>query len=150
MIEIHKILVPTDFSENSQHALKYAVALAQSFKAKLIVVHVWEQPIVATPTETYHPEIWAEAETAEKQKLSRLTEELRAQGIEAEPVFGSGLAHNEIAKTAKELDVDLITLATHGRTGLSHLLFGSTAEKIIRLAPCPVLVVKHPEHEFVR
>ena len=59
-------------------------------------------------------------------------------------------AYIEIAKTAKELDVDLITLATHGRTGLSHLVFGSTAEKIIRLAPCPVLVVKHPEHEFVK
>ena len=149
MIEIQKILVPTDFSEYSQHALKYAVALAQSFKAKLYVVHVWEQSIVAAPTETFHAEIWVEAEKSEREQLNQLTQELRTKGIDVEPVFGSGIAHSEIVKTAKELDVDLITLATHGRTGLRHLVFGSTAEKIIRLAPCPVLVVKHPEHEFV-
>jgi len=149
MIEIQKILVPTDFSEYSQRALKYAVALAQSFKAKLYVVHVWEQSIVAAPTETFHAEIWVEAEKSEREQLNQLTQELRTKGIDAEPVFGSGIAHGEIVKTAKELEVDLITLATHGRTGLRHLVFGSTAEKIIRLAPCPVLVVKHPEHEFV-
>ena len=150
MIEIQKILVPTDFSEYSQHAVKYAVALAQSFTAKLYVVHVWEQSIVAAPTETFHTEIWVEAEKSEKESLNQVTQGLRTEEIDAEPVFVSGTAYIEIVKTAKELDVDLITLATHGRTGLSHLVFGSTAEKIIRLAPCPVLVVKHPEHEFVK
>ena len=150
MIEIQKILIPTDFSEYSQHALKYAVALAQSFKAKLYVVHVWEHAIVAAPTETFPTEILAGAERSVKERLNQLTQELRTKGIDVEPVFGSGIAHSEIVKTAKELDVDLITLATHGRTGLRHLVFGSTAEKIIRLAPCPVLVVKHPEHEFVK
>ena len=150
MIEIQKILVPTDFSEYSQHAVKYAVALAQSFKAKLYVVHVWEQSIVAAPTETFHTEIWLEAEKSEKERLNQVTQGLRTEGVDAEPVFVSGTAYIEIVKTAKELDVDLTTLATHGRTGLSHLVFGSTAEKIIRLAPCPVLVVKHPEHEFVK
>lgn len=149
MIEIQKILIPTDFSEYSQHALKYAVALAQNFKAKLYVVHIFEHAVVAAPTEIFHAEIWVEAEKSEKQRLNHVTQELRTNGIDAEPVFGSGIAHSEIVKTAKELDVDLITLATHGRTGLRHLVFGSTAEKIIRLAPCPVLVVKHPEHEFV-
>jgi nucleotide-binding universal stress UspA family protein len=150
MIEIQKILVPTDFSEYSQHAVKYAVALAQSFKAKLYVVHVWDQSIAVGPTETFHTEIWVEAEKSEKERLNQVTQRLRTEGIDAEPVFVSGTAYIEIVKTAKELDVDLITLATHGRTGLSHLVFGSTAEKIIRLAPCPVLVVKHPEHEFVK
>jgi nucleotide-binding universal stress UspA family protein len=150
MIAIQKILVPTDFSEYSQHAVKYAVALAERFEAKLYIVHIWEQAIVATPTETFQAEIWVEAEAAEKEMLDRLAEELRNQGVDAEPVFGSGSAHSQIVKTAKELDVDLITLATHGRTGLRHLMFGSTAEKIVRLAPCPVLVVKHPEHEFIK
>jgi nucleotide-binding universal stress UspA family protein len=150
MIEIQKILVPTDFSEYSQHAVKYAVALAQSFKAKLYVVHVWDQSIAVGPTETFHTEIWVEAEKSEKERLNQVTQGLRTEGIDAESVFVSGTAYIEIVKTAKELDVDLITLATHGRTGLSHLVFGSTAEKIIRLAPCPVLVVKHPEHEFVK
>jgi nucleotide-binding universal stress UspA family protein len=149
MIEIQKILVPTDFSEYSQHALKYAVALAQSFKAKLYVVHILEHAVVGAPTETFQAEIRVEAEKSEREQLNQLTQELGVKQIDAEPVFGSGIAHTEIVKTAKELDVDLITLATHGRTGLSHLVFGSTAEKIIRLAPCPVLVVKHPEHEFV-
>ena len=82
--------------------------------------------------------------------MNQVTQGLRTEGVDAEPVFVSGTAYIEIVKTAKELDVDLTTLATHGRTGLSHLVFGSTAEKIIRLAPCPVLVVKHPEHEFVK
>jgi nucleotide-binding universal stress UspA family protein len=150
MIEIQKILIPTDFSAYSQHALKYAVALAQSFKAKLYVVHVWEHAIVATPTETFPTDIFVDAENSAKDKLNQVTHELRTEGIDAEPVFGSGTAHIEILKTAKELDVDLITLATHGRTGLSHLVFGSTAEKIIRLAPCPVLTVKRPEHDFVQ
>jgi nucleotide-binding universal stress UspA family protein len=59
------------------------------------------------------------------------------------------LEKEKIVRAAKELDVDLVILATHGRKGLSHLVFGSTAEKVVRLSPCPVLKIKHPEHEFV-
>jgi nucleotide-binding universal stress UspA family protein len=119
-------------------------------QAKVEDLIVWEQSIAAAPTETFHPEILVEAEKSEKERLNQVTQGLQTEGINAEPVFVSGTAYIEIVKTAKELDVDLITLATHGRTGLRHLVFGSTAEKIIRLAPCPVLVVKHPEHEFVK
>jgi nucleotide-binding universal stress UspA family protein len=97
MIEIQKILVPTDFSEYSQHAVKYAVALAQSFKAKLYVVHVWEQSIAATPTETFRPEIWVEAETAEKERLNQVTQGLRTEGIDAEL---SDLAHEGTCGTS--------------------------------------------------
>ncbi|MEW5976538.1 MAG: universal stress protein [Acidobacteriota bacterium] len=150
MIDIRRVLIPTDFSAYSQHALKYAVALAQSFKAQLFVMHVWEHALVAGPTEAFPTEVLAEAENSEKEQLYRLTEEVKAKGIQAEAVFSSGRAYIEIVKKAGELDIDLITLATHGRTGLSHLVFGSTAEKIIRLAPCPVLTVKHPEHDFVK
>jgi nucleotide-binding universal stress UspA family protein len=150
MIKIQKILIPTDFSEYSQHALKYAIALAQSFKARLYVVHVWDQPIIAEPMETFPADIFVDAEKNAKERLNKVTQELHAQGVDAEPVFVSGTTYIEIVTTAKELEVDLITLATHGRKGLSHLVFGSTAEKIVRLAPCPVLTVKHPEHEFVK
>ena len=150
MIEIKRILIPTDFSEYSQHSLKYAVALAESFQAKLYVMHVWEHSIIGAPTEAYPPEIMVGAEQSERETLNRITDELRAKGIDAEPVFVVGRAYVEIVSRAKQLDVDLITLATHGRKGLSHLVFGSTAEKIVRLAPCPVLTVKHPEHEFVK
>ena len=153
MIEITKILSPTDFSEYSRFALKYAMALAESFRARLYVMHVCEHSIIGAGTEAYHfsvPEFLADVEKAEKESLERIVNEIRSTGIDAEAVFATGRAYIDIVEKAKELDVDLITLATHGRKGLSHLVFGSTAEKIVRLAPCPVLTVKHPEHEFVK
>lgn len=152
MIEIRKILFPTDFSEYSQHALRYAVALAESFKAKLYVMHACEHPFVGAGMEAYHfavPEFNAEVQEQEKKTLEQITEELRARKIDAEPLFVTGKAYLEIVKCAKEMDIDVITLATHGHKGISHLVFGSTAEKVVRLAPCPVLTVKHPEHDFV-
>ena len=152
MIEIKKILFPTDFSEYSQHALRYAAALAESFKAKLYVMHACEHPFIGAGMEAYHfsvPEFSAEVQEQEKKTLEQITEELRAQKIDAESLFVIGKAYLEIVKCAKELEVDVITLATHGHKGISHFVFGSTAEKVVRLAPCPVLTVKHPEHDFV-
>jgi nucleotide-binding universal stress UspA family protein len=152
MIEIKKILFPTDFSEYSTHALKYAVALADSFKAKLVVLHVCEHPIAGSGIEAYHfavPEYVVDLEQRERKALDALATELRERGVEVEPVFIIGKAYQEIVRTAKEREVDVIAMATHGNKGLSHLVFGSTAEKVVRLAPCPVLTVKHPEHDFV-
>ena len=151
MVEIKKILFPTDFSEYAKFAQKYAFALAESFKAKLYVMHASESmhSNVGMEGYFYDPAITANLEKNEKETLNRITEELRSQGIEAEPIFVVGRPYMEIVQKAKELDVDLITLATHGRSGLSHLVFGSVAEKVVRLAPCPVLTIKHPEHEFV-
>jgi nucleotide-binding universal stress UspA family protein len=153
MIEIKKILFPTDFSEYSRFAMKYASALAESFKAKLFVVHVCEYPITGAGIEAYHfsvPEFAADVEQQQRKALEQMTQELQSQGIEAEPIFMKGRAYVEIVKAARENEVDVITMATHGNRGLSHLVFGSTAEKVVRLAPCPVLTVKHPEHEFVK
>jgi nucleotide-binding universal stress UspA family protein len=153
VIEIKKILTPTDFSEYSQFALRYAVALAESFKAKLYVMHVCEHSVTGAGTEAYHfsiPEFLADLEKNEKDTLSRIVQEIQARGVDAEPVFVTGRAYVDIVEKAKELEVDLITLATHGRKGFSHFVFGSTAEKVVRLAPCPVLTVKHPEHDFVK
>jgi nucleotide-binding universal stress UspA family protein len=150
MIEIKKILFPTDFSEYSQFALKYAAALAESSRAKLYIMHVHERP-VGSGLEAYHyavPEYDAGVEKYERESLDQVVGKLRSRGIEAEPVYVTGRAYVEIVNSAKELGVDLIMLATHGRKGLSHVVFGSTAEKVVRLAPCPVLTVKHPEHEF--
>ena len=155
MIEIKKILFPTDFSEYSNHALKYAMALAESFKAKLLVLHVCEHPIAGSGIEAYHfavPEYVIDLEQRERKALDGLIAELREKhlGLDVEPVFIVGKAYHEIVKTAKESQADVITMATHGSRGLSHLVFGSTAEKVVRLAPCPVLTVKHPEHDFVK
>ena len=152
MIEIKKILFATDFTEYSQFALKYAAALAESFKAKLYVMHVYEPP-VGTGFEAYPlavPEYVTGLQNSIRKTLNQVLEKLRSQGIDAVPVFVEGRPYVEIVNSAKELDVDLITMATHGRKGLSHVVFGSTTEKVVRLAPCPVLTVKNPEHEFAQ
>ncbi len=151
MIEISKIMIPTDFSEYSNHALRYAITLASSFKAKLYVMHAWELAVLVTQqSEAFTALNMAETRAGEEEALKRLVEEVRTRGIDAEPVFAAGRAYSEIVRSAQQLEVDLIVIATHGRKGLSHLVFGSTAERVVRLAPCPVLTVKHPEHDFVK
>jgi nucleotide-binding universal stress UspA family protein len=151
MIQIAKIMIPTDFSEYSRHALRYAITLAESFKAKLYLMHAWELAVLVTQqSEAYTALNMADTRAGEEEALKRLTEEVRGRGIDAEPVFSSGRAYSEIVRAAQQLEVDLIVIATHGRKGLSHLVFGSTAERVVRLAPCPVLTVKHPEHDFVK
>ena len=151
MIAIKRIMIPTDFSEYSNHALKYAISMAVNFKAKLYLVHVYELPLTSPmlPAEPYPTATRNQEQNNEERTLNRLSDELRAKGLETEPVFILGRPYMEIVRAAKELDIDLVILATHGRKGLSHLVFGSTAEKVVRLSPCPVLTIKHPEHEFV-
>ena len=85
----------------------------------------------------------------EEDALDAIVKELRVQKIDAEAVFVKGRPFMEIIRQAQQLEADLIVMATHGRKGVSHLVFGSTAEKVVRMAPCPALTVKHPEHEFV-
>ena len=121
--------------------MKYAVALAESFKAKLVVLHVCEHPIAGSGIEAYHfavPEYVVDLEQRERKALDALTTELRERQLDVEPVFIVGKAYQEIVKTAGQHEVDVITMATHGSKGISHLVFGSTAEKVVRLAPCPV------------
>ena len=153
MIEINTILVPTDFSEYSRHALRYAIAFAGSFKAKLFLFHCCEHIMLGVGTEAYHfsvPEYLAEVEKNEKACLEKWVEEVIAEKVDAESYFMVGSAPTAIVAAARELGVDMIILATHGRRGVSHLVFGSTAEKVVRLAPCPVLTVKYPEHAFIK
>ena len=151
MIAIKKILVPTDFSDYSKFALKYAVALAKSFEAKVYVLYVHDPypQGVAFEGMYYDPALVEGTRSKAKEILNHMVGELRTQHIDAEPVFLNGHPSLEIIRQAGELDVDLIVISTHGRKGISHLVFGSTAEKVVRMAPCPVLTVKHPEHDFV-
>jgi nucleotide-binding universal stress UspA family protein len=145
MIAIKKLLVPTDFSEYSRFALRYAVALAKSFEAKVYVIHVHEPYPQGSALEG----IYYDPAIMEEDALDAIVKELRVQKIDAEAVFVKGRPFMEIIRQAQQIEVDLIVMATHGRKGVSHLVFGSTAEKAVRMAPCPVLTVKHPEHEFV-
>jgi nucleotide-binding universal stress UspA family protein len=150
MIEIKRILIPVDFSDYSRHALQYAEALAEAFSAKLYLIHVREVPLSRVfPPEPYPSVVITEEQKQNEQLLRKLVEEIRGKGIDAEPIYVVGQPYAEIVKAAQELNIDLVTLATHGRKGVSHVIFGSVAEKVVRLAPCPVLTIKHPEHEFI-
>ena len=141
MLRAKKILFPTDFSDQSQAALEHAANLAERSRAKVYVMHVHE------PSQKYAiRELSAEAEESEKEKLRRITDKLHRRGIDAEPIYTAGKPYKSIVKVAKVLDVDLSALATRGLSGLNHLLSGSTAEKVVRLAHCPVLTVKPSEH----
>jgi nucleotide-binding universal stress UspA family protein len=149
-MEIKKILFATDFSEGSKNALPYAVDLAKHYGAKLFVVHVIYD--MAKTTGWYVPhtsldEVYADLEKSARTELAKtFTEEMRGFK-DIEHIVLKGIPYEEITKYADVNQVDLIVLATHGRTGLDRLLFGSTAEQVVRYAPCPVLSVRLPKHK---
>ncbi|MFN0152715.1 MAG: universal stress protein [bacterium] len=152
MITLSKILCPVDFSEYSKHALTYAVALAAQFRAKLTLVHVIE-PIhlpadiaLGAPGILHFEDGLVERARA---RLDSLVDVATLAELSVETRVLEGVAFAEIVKFAREENTDLIVLATHGQSGIAQLLLGSTAEKVVRKAPCPVLTVKSPEHEFV-
>jgi len=146
-----KILVPTDFSESAQYALPYAVDLAQKYAATLHILHVVE-PIVA-PVDfawgTYsYPDIEKQLGSYVEDSLAKIMDEQIPKGVQCESTRLHGKPWREIIAFTKENQIDLIVVATHGLSGLSHALYGSTAEKVIRKAQCPVLTVRHPDVNF--
>jgi nucleotide-binding universal stress UspA family protein len=154
MLEIHSILFPTDFSECGNFALSYAASLARTFNAKIICVNVIE-PIV--PTVGYSgmteplpiADIADQLEDSAERELPKLAECDECAGIEVEELVVHGEAASEIVRVAREHHVDLIVISSHGRTGLGRILFGSTAEAVVRHATCPVLVVKPPADDEI-
>lgn len=154
MIAIRNVLVATDFSEPSATALTYGRAMARSFGARLHVLHVFE-PLwmagadVAGGGIALASVIDGLEESARKQLDATVTEQDRRELGAAGVVLTSESPAREIARYAHETNADLIVIGTHGRSGLSRMLVGSVAEIVVRLAPCPVLTVHHPEHEFV-
>ena len=154
-IRIKKILCPTDFSENSEHALKYALALATLSQADLQLFHVVEPITYPQSTEFFEPvldevELMMKMETAFQQQLEDQVTTLKAKYPKIKGKLVTGNTFLEIIQAARDDDVDMIVMGTHGRTGLAHVLIGSVAERVVREAPCPVLTVKNPEHEFVK
>ncbi|MCF6148562.1 MAG: universal stress protein [Candidatus Kuenenia sp.] len=152
MITVKKILFPTDFSPCAKHALTYALSLATLFKAKLYIIHVIPKmniPISAGGVMYPTLKIYKDMEENAKKKMHHLIPKRFLDQIEVENIIVRGTPYVEITKNAKKYNIDIITIATHGRTGISHTLIGSVAEKVVRKAPCPVLTIKHPEHEFV-
>ena len=151
-IQIDKVMCPVDFSDCSDHALEYAVAMAQANKATLFLLHVVMPPMSALPGDPMLPEIVQNVKELENACAARLEEKvgpIRELGIYVQTCIVNGTPFTEIVRVAREENASLLVLGTHGRSGLQHLLIGSVAERVVRKAPCPVLTVKHPEHEFV-
>lgn len=148
VVHMEKILVPTDFSELSEHALQYAVRFAELFGPQIMLLHVVEPAGSSGFTEMprYLDSTDYERQTA-KQNLNAMCKRFAAAKLHG--VMRTGFAGIEIVDAAKELDVDLIVIATHGYTGWKHFCIGSTAEQVVRTAGCPVLVVREKEHEFI-
>ncbi len=150
--EISKVLVPIDFSDYSKSALKYAVSFVKHFNAKLILVYVVE-PVIYPPDfsmgQIAIPSVDLDMDRRALDELNKLAELEIPADIQVLSVVKTGKPFIEIIETAGEQDADLIIIATHGHTGMEHILFGSTAEKVIRKAPCPVLTLREPIKGFL-
>ncbi|HLH76625.1 MAG TPA: universal stress protein [Candidatus Binataceae bacterium] len=155
----NKILAPTDFSEDSNHALQYAEELARKFGSEMIVMHVAQALAPVTfsldPGGSADPlaletigRIAEEQRLAAQRELDRIVHNLRDSGLRARSLLRVGAAFVEILTTAQSETADLIVMATHGRSGLAHMLLGSVADRVVAKAPCPVLTVRHPDRKF--
>lgn len=149
MLEIQRLLVPVDFSGFSDGAVKFAAAMAANFNAEMIIFHAISEDEVEKIAESRVPRypidmIYADMETELATHVGKLVAPSELEGLRVRYAVSSGTAAREIVEAAKLHKVDLIVMATHGRTGLSHVLMGSIAEQVMRLAECPVVTMKSP------
>jgi nucleotide-binding universal stress UspA family protein len=154
MITLKHILVATDFSEQSDAALTYGRALARNFNATLHVLHIVGNVSSAVygleGFSTSMPEMQQEIENAARKQMDDLLVDNDEQPLPTRRVLITSHAPAlAIVEYAGREHIDLIVAGTHGRGAMGHLLMGSVAERVVRTAPCPVLTVRHPEHEFV-
>lgn len=144
MISIARILVPTDFSEFGELALEYGAALAEKFSSDLHLLHVIDDYFVLAPEANLalpdRKQYLQDLETASAQNLSNLLRGVSLPRVSQHTVVGR--AYAEIVRYANEQRIEMIVMGTHGRSGLSHLLLGSVAERVVRTAGCPVLTVR--------
>jgi nucleotide-binding universal stress UspA family protein len=151
-IEIKRILLPTDFSDYSAAATKYACEFAAKFDAELHVLHALELHLSSTPGFEMGlalPTYLHESRTAAGRALASVPDPQWAAGRKVVKALVEGSPKVEIVRYARQHAVDLIVLATRGRTGLAHAIIGSVAESVVRTAPCPVLTVRPEGHQFV-
>ena len=151
MAPFKSILVPVDFSKSSQRALETGCELSKTFQIPLTLFHAYVIPTYPLPEGFVLPSPEAVTEIMDKTQramndMRDLAAKMGAKNVEA--VISEGVAFAEIVRVARERNVDLIVMGTHGRTGLKHALLGSVAEKVVRKAPCPVLTVRLAGHEF--
>ena len=150
MLTLRRLLVPIDFSEPSEAALKYGVALARAFNAKLYLLHVLAKAPAENRESVEHPiGLFERMQDAARERLGNILTDHQAKDLPSEFTTQVGTPYIEIIRYAKDHDIDLIVMGTHGRGPVAHMLMGSVAENVVRRAPCPVLTVRHPQHEFV-
>ncbi len=137
------ILVPIDFSANADHALDYAITLARTLQARLTLLHVIE-PLAVGSVESMPYAYLHDLEAKITDLMTVYRERVTAVGLQSDFTIVHGVPYHSIIEIARTAHVDLIIMGTHGRTGLPHVLLGSVAERVVQLAPCPVLVVRLP------
>ncbi len=150
MISLKNMLCPIDHSDCSKEALKYAVSLAMKDDAKLYLLHVidirsFNDSLIAMSQQI------PDEETLEQLRVKLLDcipEKIR-EDMNIEAIVVQGIPFAEIISTAREKEIDMIVIGSHGRTGISHMMLGSVSEKVVRKAPCPVLTVRQTDHKFV-
>lgn len=146
MTAIRRILFPTDFSEQSKAAERFACELADQFQAQLHVISVLEDAYFLAPEPSsmlmLPPNLFAEAQRQIEESVANVPPEAWSRGKQVIRTTRIGSAYSEIVKYANEHKIDLIVIGTHGRTGLMHVLLGSVAERVVRHAPCAVLTVR--------
>lgn len=145
MIVLKKILCPVDHSECSYLALKYAISLALKDEAKLYLMHVIDIRLYDTEIYKFSPYKLNEIDLSKiREDLIKSLPEGTSDVLEIETIVVKGIPFQEIVNAATTIEADLVVIGTHGRTGLSHAVMGSVAEKVVRKAPCPVLTVRMP------
>ncbi len=149
MITIKSILCPMDFSEASKNACRYACEFAKSMGARVVLLNVIEpRPIAADMTLNYIP-LEEDLAAAAREDFVPLVDECKNEGVDVSADVAIGIPAELILEQTTKLDVNLVIMGSHGKTGLSRLLMGSVAEAVVRKAPVPVLIVKANEREFI-
>jgi universal stress protein A len=147
MQSFDKILIAIDFSENSTYAFDCALMLARQFNARLTVMHVINEPIDLRGFYVPHisfEQLEKEIEAGARDMMEKFCREKMGDYGNYVTSIVTGIPYEEIIRTAREIDASLIVVGTHGRTGLDHIIFGSTAERVVRNSPCPVLSIRLP------
>jgi len=142
-----KILIAIDFSENSNYAFEYALTLARQFNAELTLMHVINEPVDLRGFYVPHisfEQLEKEIEAGAVSMMEKFCQERLANFTGYQTAIITGIPYEEIIRKSLEIGASLIVLGTHGRTGLDHIIFGSTAERVVRGSTCPVLTIRLP------
>lgn len=150
MKDFKTVLYATDFSESSDYAFEYALSLAKKFNSRLLLVHVINEPVDLRGFYVPHisfDKLEEEIKEGANKMMEKFCRKHLADYDNYETFILPGIPYDEIIKKAEEENADLIVMGTHGRTGLDHVLFGSTAEKVVRKSPVPVMSIRITESE---